>query len=337
MQALVTLAGNPARSTPNSGRLEAALETARLLRRVRPVPERSDAPRRRDPAAAVAAAALALRHRLLPAVRAQRGELLASRPAARRRRAGEWRTLLRLAGVVAGQGPNVDVDAFDRMVALEIVRRATPDPEAFLAELEPRTGPDRMLDAMLRVSPYDLTLADLEARPTAPTSAARAASPGVLRTPSGNVELAPPKSSPTSSACARRSAAAPTAGSCSLAAVNSAPTTRGCTTSTCSCAARSAARCTSTPPTPRLGLADGEPARVSGRAGAVAVPVEATDAVMPGVVSMPHGWGHDGAGGALRVAAAHAGTNSSVLTDETVLDALSGNAVLNGIPVEVAP
>ena len=75
---------------------------------------------------------------------------------------------------------------------------------------------------------------------------------------------------------------------------------------------------------------------MSGRTGELSVPVEVTDAVMPGVVSMPHGWGHDADGSALRVAAAHAGTNSNVLTDETLLDALTGNAVLNGIPVTVS-
>jgi anaerobic selenocysteine-containing dehydrogenase len=87
----------------------------------------------------------------------------------------------------------------------------------------------------------------------------------------------------------------------------------------------------------RLGLRDGEPALVSSRAGSVEVPVEVTDAVMPGVVSIPHGWGHHAEGARMSVAAAHAGTNSNVLADETLLDPLSGNAVLNGIPVELAP
>ena len=87
----------------------------------------------------------------------------------------------------------------------------------------------------------------------------------------------------------------------------------------------------------RLGLTDGEPARVTGRTGEVAVPVEVTDAVMPGVVSMPHGWGHGADGTAMAAAAAHAGANSNVLSDELVVEPLSGNAVLNGIPVEVAP
>jgi hypothetical protein len=59
--------------------------------------------------------------------------------------------------------------------------------------------------------------------------------------------------------------------------------------------------------------------------------------MMPGVVSLPHGWGHDAPGARLRVAAAHAGVNSNRLADEEVLDPLSGNAVLNGIPVSVEP
>jgi hypothetical protein len=65
--------------------------------------------------------------------------------------------------------------------------------------------------------------------------------------------------------------------------------------------------------------------------------VEITDAVMPGVVSLPHGWGHDAPEARLSVASAHAGANSNVLSDELLIDAVSGNAVLNGIPVTLAP
>ena len=85
----------------------------------------------------------------------------------------------------------------------------------------------------------------------------------------------------------------------------------------------------------RLGL--GDEAKVSSRTGAVVAQVEVTDAVAPGVVSLPHGWGHDLPGVAMEIANAHAGVNSNVLADEQSFDALSGNAVLNGIPVEVAP
>ena len=77
--------------------------------------------------------------------------------------------------------------------------------------------------------------------------------------------------------------------------------------------------------------------RVSSRAGSVELPVELTEDVMPGVVSIPHGWGHGGPGVALQVAADHAGVNSNVLSDELLLDPVSGNAVLNGIPVELSP
>ena len=87
----------------------------------------------------------------------------------------------------------------------------------------------------------------------------------------------------------------------------------------------------------RFGLADGARARVRSRVGEVEVPVEVTDAIMPGVVSIPHGWGHDAPGMRLRVAATKPGTNSNALADEQVVEPVSGNAVLNGIPVEVAP
>lgn len=55
------------------------------------------------------------------------------------------------------------------------------------------------------------------------------------------------------------------------------------------------------------------------------------------MISIPHGWGHDADGVRMKVAGANAGVNSNLLSDENLLDALSGNAVLNGVPVEVAP
>jgi anaerobic selenocysteine-containing dehydrogenase len=87
----------------------------------------------------------------------------------------------------------------------------------------------------------------------------------------------------------------------------------------------------------RIGLEDGSRARVSSSSGEIEVAVEVTDAVMRGVISIPHGWGHDEPGVKLSVAAEHAGANSNVLADENAMDPLSGNAVLNGIPVELTP
>ncbi|MFO0691628.1 MAG: molybdopterin oxidoreductase family protein [Myxococcota bacterium] len=84
------------------------------------------------------------------------------------------------------------------------------------------------------------------------------------------------------------------------------------------------------------GLVSGGRAEIRSRVGRLEVEVETSDALMPGVVSLPHGWGHDAPGIRMQVAAAHAGVASNVLTDDRVLDVASGNAVLNGIPVEVA-
>ena len=87
----------------------------------------------------------------------------------------------------------------------------------------------------------------------------------------------------------------------------------------------------------RLGLTDGALASVTSRAGKLEVPVEVTDEVRPGVISIPHGWGHDVDGSRMRVARANPGVNSNLVADETLLDVPSGTSVLNGIPVEVAP
>jgi hypothetical protein len=62
-----------------------------------------------------------------------------------------------------------------------------------------------------------------------------------------------------------------------------------------------------------------------------------TDELMPGVVSLPHGWGHTGPGLSLSVAQAHPGASSNDLTDEQIVDPLSGNAVLNAVPVTIQP
>ncbi len=83
------------------------------------------------------------------------------------------------------------------------------------------------------------------------------------------------------------------------------------------------------------GLEDGADAVVSSRVGEVRLPVEITDAVMPGVVSIPHGWGHDREGTGWNTARAHAGVSANDITDEQFLDGLTGTAAFNGVPVEV--
>lgn len=84
------------------------------------------------------------------------------------------------------------------------------------------------------------------------------------------------------------------------------------------------------------GVIDGGRVRVTSRVGAVEVEVTATEDVMPGVVCLPHGYGHQGAGGGMANAARVPGVSINDLTDPERLD-VSGNAALNGVPVTVTP
>ncbi len=84
------------------------------------------------------------------------------------------------------------------------------------------------------------------------------------------------------------------------------------------------------------GLVDGALATLTSAVGAIEVPVEVSDSVMPGVVCLPHGFGHHREGIRLSVAAAHPGASANDVTDEHFVDALTGNAALNGVPVTVS-
>jgi anaerobic selenocysteine-containing dehydrogenase/NADPH-dependent glutamate synthase beta subunit-like oxidoreductase/NAD-dependent dihydropyrimidine dehydrogenase PreA subunit len=83
------------------------------------------------------------------------------------------------------------------------------------------------------------------------------------------------------------------------------------------------------------GLQDRGRARIVARVGELEVDVRISEDVMPGVVCLPHGWGHDREGVALRVAQTNPGINMNELTDDQCVDSISGNAVFNGVPVEV--
>jgi anaerobic selenocysteine-containing dehydrogenase len=86
----------------------------------------------------------------------------------------------------------------------------------------------------------------------------------------------------------------------------------------------------------RLGLADRSKASIRSRVGSLEVDVKYQTDIMPGVVSLPHGWGHDRPGIALRVAQTNPGISVNDITDDQRVDKLSGNAIFNGIPVTVA-
>ena len=85
------------------------------------------------------------------------------------------------------------------------------------------------------------------------------------------------------------------------------------------------------------GVKDGAKAVIRSKTGRVVAPVELCDEMMRGVVCLPHGWGHDKPEARLRVASRHAGVCNNVLAPGELVDVPSGNAVVNGIPVEVLP
>jgi anaerobic selenocysteine-containing dehydrogenase len=235
------------------------------------------------------------------------------------------------------------------MVATELARResgwegsplAGASPEEIVASLGERRGPERLLDLLLRAGPYDLTLADLEAAPHGvDLGPLEPRLPEMLRTPSGRVELAP---GPVVDDVPRLRAALDREvnGGMVLIGRRELRSNNSWMHNLPKLAGGPAARralLVHPDDAARLGLADGEDARVRSRAGSVTAPVSVTDEMMPGVVSLPHGWGHAGDGVRLDVASAEPGSNTNVLTDEQFLDVPSGNAALNGVRVEVEP
>jgi len=85
----------------------------------------------------------------------------------------------------------------------------------------------------------------------------------------------------------------------------------------------------------RRGISEQQILEISSRVGAVKASVELTDSMMEGVVSLPHGWGHTSKNTKMAVAESHAGVSMNDLTDEMQVDELTGNAVLNAVPVTV--
>jgi anaerobic selenocysteine-containing dehydrogenase len=260
----------------------------------------------------------------------------------------EWVTLLRLTGIAAGLGPDADIAALDEQVARAAIEReaktdtspmAGRSPDEVLAELEPRVGPERLLDLMLRAGPYRLSLDQLEAAPHGiDLGPLEPRLPDALRTASGTIELAP-EPIVADVERLRASLECPRNGGMVLVGRRQLRSNNSWMHNL-PVLVKGKHRCTlqvHPDDAERHGLSDGEQAELRSRAGAVIAQVEITDTVMPGVCSLPHGWGHDVDGTEQRVASAHAGTNSNVVADELLVDALSGNAVLNGIPVELAP
>ncbi|WP_214103323.1 molybdopterin-dependent oxidoreductase [Acrocarpospora catenulata] len=331
IRALVTIAGNPVLSAPGGGRLERALrrlefmvsvdpylnETTRHAHVILPPPRMLQAGH-----FDFALLGFAVRNyaRYSPPVLPLDGG-----PA-------ETEILARLAMIAAGQGADADPAALDELI-LDQLLRDTPGDRAALTGA---TGAERRLDAMLRLGPYGewnggtlslRTLLDhphgIDLGPLEPRL------PGNLTTASGRIELAPaPILSDLVRLRARLAEPAPEfvlIGRRHLRSNNSwlhnvDPLVGGSNRCTLQIHPADVAR---------LGLAG--QARVRSAKGELVVPVEPTDTIMPGVVSLPHGWGHQDSTQA--VAAKHPGVNVNTLTDEDVIDPLSGNAVFNGVPV----
>ena len=85
----------------------------------------------------------------------------------------------------------------------------------------------------------------------------------------------------------------------------------------------------------QYGIEDGQDVKVTSRVGSVVIAAEVTDELMPNVVSIPHGFGHGRKGVKQKIAQAHAGVSVNDLTDDTLIDQLSGNAAVNGVPVQL--
>jgi anaerobic selenocysteine-containing dehydrogenase len=355
IRALLTVAGNPAVSTPNTGRLSKALasldfmvsidfylnETTRHADVVLPGPSPLE-----QSHYDVIFPQFSVRNwaRYSPAVfQTAPGQLQ------------EWEILLRLVGVLLGQGPKADTAALDELtIALRVKAvvesKGSPlhgrDPHEIRAALSHRRGPERIVDLALRsgpegdlfgAQPGGLSLAALEAAPHGiDLGPLMPRLPEVLRTPSGKIELAPPLLIADLDRLEATLTDPPSTGL--LLVGRRHVRSNNSWMHNLPSLAKGPLRCTlqlHPSDAERLGLASGDQARVRSRVGSAIAPVEITDAIAAGVVSLPHGWGHDEPGTRMRVAAERPGTNSNVLADELALDPVSGTSVLNGIPVTV--
>ncbi|NUK51893.1 molybdopterin-dependent oxidoreductase [Streptomyces lunaelactis] len=261
-------------------------------------------------------------------------------------RLGESEIQARLVLAVGGLH-GAEPSAVDDMVIERTLTKAVADPHSpvhgqdvkeLTARLTGRTGPERRLDMMLRLGPYDLSLDALLASPHGiDLGPLRPRIPRLLKTRSGHIELLP---APIAAdlprlrrALEERPGALLLVGRRHLRSNNSwmhnvATLNGGSNRCTLQIHPVDAAR---------LGIEDGAAVRITAEGGELEAPVEITDAVRTGVVSLPHGWGHDRPGTRMSVAAARPGVNVNQLLDGSRLDPLSGTAVLNGFPIELSP
>jgi anaerobic selenocysteine-containing dehydrogenase len=353
IRALVTVAGNPARSIPDSDRTEAALASLDVMVSVDPY--LNETTRHADVILPPPSALARSHYDLAFYGQAIRNIANYSPPLFDAHGPSEEDIIARLALVASGQGAGSDPQLIHDLV-LDSVLHASVKPGRPLegqdvgelrAQLGDRSPADRVLEAMLRsgwagdhfgACPEGLSMELLEANPHGiDLGPLTPQLPGLLRTTSGRIELAATRLADDVARLQRW-----------LDEVPDGPVlvsrrhlrSNNSWMHNVEVLVKGRERCTlqvHPGDAEAWGLANGGQARITSAAGSVVAPVEVTDDIARTVVSLPHGWGHDAPGTRLNVAARRPGVNSNVLTDGSVIDPLSGNAVLNGIPVEVTP
>ncbi|HEY7583355.1 MAG TPA: molybdopterin-dependent oxidoreductase [Acidimicrobiia bacterium] len=351
---LVTLAGNPALTTPNSAALEEALEGLDFMVSVDVY--LNETSRHADVVLPPPSALERSHYDLAFTGFSVRDYADYSPPVFETEAPSEFEILVKLAAIFSGFGPEADPNllaaaALTGAIQAEVQKADSPisgrDPVEILEALGDRPWPERNLDFLLRIgnrgdhfgaTPGGLSLQKLEESPHGiDFGPLEPRLDQVLATASGRIELTPeaiisdlPR---LQDAIAKgRNGEAMLVGRRQLRSANS-------WTHNVEVLMKGRERCTlevHPDDAERWGLVNGEKALVASAAGKVEVPVEVTADIRPGVVSIPYGWGHGRLGSAMQVAAAYAGVNVNFLSDGSI-DPVSGNAVLNGIPVTVGP
>ncbi|ORV33424.1 molybdopterin-dependent oxidoreductase [Mycobacterium conspicuum] len=258
----------------------------------------------------------------------------------------EWEILIRLTGLCTGTpAEDVDVAAIDDGFFDYLAFTAGVD-GAEIRELYDAGGPERMLDLTLRTGPFGdqygknpggLTLDMLKANPNGIDFGPMVPQlPDLLATPDKKIRLAPQyllDDLPRLAARLERPAEPLVLVSRRHLRSNNTwlhnvpALMKGRDRCTLLIHPDDAARC---------GVGEDDVVTVKSAAGEIRVPIEITDAIKPGVVSMPHGWGHNKPGTRMSVANRSPGANTNALSPPEFVDEPSGNGVLNGIPVIIS-
>lgn len=354
IKAMIVIGGNPIRSYPNSKRLEAAFETLDFMISVDPyITETSQfADVILPPRAALERSHFDLAF-LANAIRIVANY---SEPVFETDQPDDCDIHARLALAVGGHGADADPGIIhEQLLGADLDRQLSqPDSPIFgrdrdqilelITEIKPA---ERLLDLQLRTGrfgegfgsdPDGLSLAKLRANPHGIDFGPLVERmPSMIRTESGKVELAPEPIVTDFERLADSHSQTPDPDALVLVGRRHLRSNNSWMHNV-RVLVKGKERCTlqvHPSDADRLGLVDGGSATVTSKVGSLKAPVEVTADVMAGVVSLPHGWGHNAPGARLAVAAEHAGVNSNDLTDDSVWCRVSGNAVLNAIPVEV--